>query len=197
MVAELSEKNFNQLRFEPVKYIDKKNEERPTVMVDFKTLVWFVTKFDHNLRLKVINEAFAKLEQQKEQEKLEAVKQAKLPKVYDNGYTSVRGAISSHFEDIKDDVNESDVWDALVSQEVVVTRAKVTIKRELSESFDGLAGTAKHNMAVFDPQLVRNCYEKWIEAGKPIKSEYERLIEEFEQISEYYKEKIEEAKKKL
>jgi hypothetical protein len=47
------------------------------------------------------------------------------------------------------------------------------------------------------PKTMRTVWEEFEQAGKPIKSEYERLKEEFKQVSEYYAEKIAEAKDKL
>jgi hypothetical protein len=171
-----------------------KIETLKTYKLDIKTLVWFIAKFDANLRASIINYAFEKLQEDRQNAIALAVKEAKKPKVYKNGFMSVRGCIAEAFDDIEDDVNESDVWNALVYNGLVVTKAKVTIKRDVPEELEGVVASGKYSMAVFKPNIVREAYDKWIKAGKPIKSEYERLIEEFAEVSKKYTKLIEEAK---
>jgi len=165
-----------------------------TYRMDLKTLIWFIAKFDANLRLDIVNFAFSKLEESNKIDIDKAIEIAKKPKVYENGYMSVRGCIGVAFDDIEEPVSESDVWDALVWNGIAVTKAKVTIKRVLSNSMENIIGNSKKNTVVFDPNVVRNAYDKWLKDGKPKPTEYERLKQEFEQIANYYHEMMEKAK---
>ena len=195
MISTLDEDSLSHLKFEGAKYKDKQNKERPTLVLDFKTLIWFIAKFDHKLRLDIINYAFAQLEETNKQAIEQAVKNAKKPKVYKNGYMSVRGCIGEAFDDIEEDILETDVWNALVWNGLARTRAKITIRREIPENLDGIVGKMNLNIPTYRPDIVRETYNKWLEAGSPTKTEYERLTEEFKQIADYYEAKIEEAKK--
>jgi len=159
MISTLDEERFNELKFQPVKYTDKKGELRPTIE--------------------------------------QAVKIAKKPKVYENGYMSVRGCIGTTFEDIEDDVMETEVWDALVWSGLAQTKAKITVRREIPDELNGTVGKMIYNTPTYDSSLVRNAYDRWCKANKPQKSEVERLQEEFKQIASYYETKIEEAKNLL
>ncbi len=194
MIASLNDDELAALRFEGSSYIGEDSTVRPTFNLDLKTMLWFMTKFDHSLRLKVINYAFNKLEEEKQ----EAVKQAKLPKIYKDGNMSVRGCIATAWDDSEDAPMEKDIWNALVWKGFVVTRAKATIQRKIPDNLDGFIGSTKgdRGFATFKPHIVREVWEEFEKANKPVKSEYERLHDEFTQISEYYNKKLEEAKNK-
>jgi len=163
-----------------------------TYSMNVKTMVWFVAKFDANLRADVINYAFEKLEK----EKSLAVKEAKKPIVYHDGRTSVRRCISEAWEDSDEQVpNESDIWDALIWKGFAMTKAKVTTTKIVPSNLEGHIGAMKNRgFATYHPDLVRQVWEEFELAGKPVKSETERLTEEFEKISKYYEEKLREAK---
>lgn len=170
-------------------------EKLKTYRMNLKTLVWFIAKFDANLRADIVNFAFSKLEETNKQAIEQAVKIAKKPKVYNGCYMSVRGCIGEAFDDIEEDILETDVWNALVWNGLARTRAKITIRREIPENLDGIVGKMNLNIPTYRPDIVRETYNKWLEAGSPTKTEYERLQEEFKQIADYYEVKIEEAKK--
>ena len=193
MIAELSDEELASTNFGQCFYYDDNNVKRMTFELDLKTLVWFIAKFDHSLRLQVINFAFEKLEESK---KL-AVKEAKKLNMNSKGQCSVRRAISEIWTD--DEVKaptETDIWNSLVWKGFVETKAKVTVARTIPEGLNGHVGTMKARGDVkFLPETIEKVWEEFIDAGKPVKSEYERLQEEFKHVSEYYEIKIAEALK--
>jgi hypothetical protein len=197
-VSKLTDENISYVAVVPVNLeITKGNGAKEIISsfeLDLRTTLWLMTKFDENLRMNVINFAFEKLEESKRL----AVKQAKLPKVYKDGNMSVRGCITSAWDDEEEAPMERDVWNAMVWKGFVITKAKATIQRKIPENLDGFIGSTKgdRGFATFKPHIVREVWEEFEKAGKPIKSEYERLKEEFAEISKYYEEKIAEAKGK-
>jgi hypothetical protein len=192
MVSTLSEESFNGLNFQGVNYTDKKGEVRKTIEMDMKTLVWFISKFDHEKRYQIVNFAFEKLEESKRL----AIIEAKKPNMLPNGMCSVRRAISEVWDD--DTVKaptESDIWDSLVWKGFARTEAKVTVARTIPKELNGHVGVMKAKGDVkYYPETVEKVWSEFCEAGKPVKSEYERLKEEFAEISKYYEAKLAEAK---
>lgn len=193
MVAELSDENLDALNFEVTSYIDKSNKSQTTIQLGLKTLVWFIAKFDHNLRLKVVEFAFEKLEE----EKRKAIKEAKKPIMLPNGMCSVRRGLSEAWSDSEEAPNESEMWEALVWKGFCRTEAKVTVVRTIPEHLQGHIGHTKGKGDVkYYPSTLRAVWEEYEANGKPTVSEYDRLMEEFEQVSKYYTKKLEEAKPK-
>jgi hypothetical protein len=194
MVTSLSDDELDTLNFELTSYIDNSNRKQSTFTLDLKTMLWFMTKFDHSLRLQVINFAFEKLEK----EKTLAIIEAKKPIMLANGMCSVRRGLSEAWCEEEEAPTESDIWNSLVWKGFCRTEAKVTVVRTIPESLNGHIGQMKAKGDVkYYPKTMRTVWEEFEQAGKPIKSEYERLKEEFKQVSEYYAEKIAEAKDKL
>jgi hypothetical protein len=193
MVSELDEDRFNELNFQPVKYVDKKGETRPTISMDLKTFTWFTTSYDHNLRMDVVNFAFEKLEKEKDL----AVIEAKKPKIYPDGRMSVRRCISEAWDDTEIGVpNENDIWNSLIWKGFATTKAKVTTTRVIPEEMEGFIGAMKNRgFATYTPSVIKKVWREFEEAIQPVVSEYDRLKEEFSQISKYYEKKLLEAKK--
>jgi len=192
MIAELSDDEVGQLKFELSEYRDASGKLNPTFNMDLKTMLLVMTKYDHSLRLQVINLAFERLEESK---KL-AVTEAKKLNMNTKGECSVRRAISEIWTD--DNVkapSETDIWNSLVWRKFVVTTAKVTVARTIPIELNGYVGTMKARGDVkFLPETVETVWNEFVEAGRPVKSEYERLKEEFAEISKYYETKLAEAK---
>ena len=67
MVSTLNEKEVSLPKFGESKFIAKTgnntDKEFTTISMDFKTLIWFIAKFDHALRLQIVNYAFDKLQE--------------------------------------------------------------------------------------------------------------------------------------
>jgi len=193
-VSELSADRFDTMDFW-VSMVDVqtgkgKIEKLKTYGMNLKTMVWFIAKFDADLRADIINFAFEKLQQ----EKTLAVLEAKKPKLYSDGKASVRRCSIEAWTEDEEAPTEHDIWNALVWKGFVVTKAKATTIRTINPDLEGHIGNTKGVLPTFNPLTVRKVVSEWIESGSPVKSEYERLVEEFNQISEYYKEKIEQAK---
>jgi hypothetical protein len=197
-VSKLSEENISYVQVVPVKVIvEKNNGAKETInsfTLDLRTMLWLMTKFDENMRMNVINFAFEKLER----EKTLAIIEAKKPIMLANGMCSVRRGLSEAWCEEEEAPTESDIWNSLVWKGFCRTEAKVTVVRTIPESLNGHIGQMKAKGDVkYYPKTMRTVWEEFEQAGKPIKSEYERLKEEFKQVSEYYAEKIAEAKDKL
>lgn len=188
MVLSLKDDEIDRLKFEPISFKDQYNRDQTTLKLDLKTMLWFMSKFDHSLRLQFIDYAFEKLEK----EKALAVNEAKKPRIYYDGNMSVRRCISEAWEDDDEKVpNESDVWDALIWKGFAKTKAKVTTTKVVPSGLEGHVGAMKNRgFATYKPNTIKSVWLEFEKAGKPVKSERERLVEEFEEISKYYKDKI-------
>jgi len=190
-ISKLNDENYKTFNFAvaSVSTANKSNSSKARVQVlktyemDIKTLVWFIAKFDANLRANIINYAFEKLEKDKQ----EAVIEAKKPKIYKDGTMSVRRCLMESFDD-EDRPKESDIWDALVWKGFIITKAKATIERNIPDELEGFIGDSSgtRKIPTFAPEVIKKVWKEYSNAGKPVKSEYDRLVDEFAQISEYY-----------
>jgi len=197
MVATLSDDELNLLHFEIVKYTDKKGELRPTIEMDFRTTIFFVTKFDHNKRLNVINYAMSKVSEDTEKETQKLLKEANLPIMHPDGKCSVRRGILKAWSEEEDSPSETEVWDSLIEIGYAKSKAKVTISRVIPESQEGIIGVSKkRGLPTYEPKLIKGVWDKYVEKGKPQVSEYDRLIQEFKDVSDIYREKIEKLRQK-
>ena len=129
MVSTLNEKEVSLLKFEQSKFIAKTGrntiKEIDTYKLDFKTLIWFIAKFDHSLRLKIVNYAFDKLQQdyikaieEKTKETNKLIKQinklqASKFNSYDDGWFSMSRIVKNNGLDI----SVSEALDIMVSLE--------------------------------------------------------------------------------
>ena len=182
---------LDTLMDEQTSYVDDSNRKQRTFNLDLKTMLWFMTKFDHALRLDVINFAFEKLEK----EKTLAVIEAKKPKIYSDGRMSVRRCLSEAWSDEEDAPQEKELWEALIWKGFAESVAKVTTTKKIPNGLDGYIGSTKgehRGFATYNPDVVKEAWDEFVESGKPVKSERDKLIEEFAQVSKYYEDKLKE-----
>ena len=163
--------------------------------MDFKTTVWFIAKFDENIRLDIVNYAFENIQIAKEQEIAIVRKEAKKPKKYKDGTAGLRRCLLDEYEDDEELPSENEAWSALIWKGAIKTKAKVTIIRRFIPSFEGIIGSSKkYGMPTFKPNMIRQIITEWREAGEPKQDEYERLAKEFSDISKDYRAKLEALK---
>ena len=206
MITSLTDLELATLNFQDRKFKTVEGNLYFTFELDLKSLVWFVTKFDHSKRLQVVNFAFEKLKEEKDALILENVKEvekitlaSKKPIVFSDGRMSVRGCHQENWKDAEQDgiPNEADIWRSLVWKSLIVTHAKATISRTIPADMEGFIGVSnKRSTPTFLPQDIKRVWEQYVEAGKPVESESVRLMEEFEAISLEYKERIRLAKER-
>jgi hypothetical protein len=194
-ISKLPERSISYVQIIPVQVeaINDKDAKEiiNTLILDIRTMLWLMTKFDHEIRDRIVNFAFEKLRKEEDL----AIIEARKPKRYKDGSASIRRCLLDAYSDDEELPKEDDVWNALISRGIIETKAKVSIVRRLTPEFEDIVGTSKkHGMpAFYEPSFIREIVEEWEESGKPKKSEYERLQEEFEEISKYYSEKLAEA----
>jgi len=169
------------LILQAVNYIDKKGEQRPTVSMDMKTMVWFVAKFDHNLRLDVINFAFNKLQEDAQKEISETVEQlneklayqqtlleAEKGKVknlekskfvdWDAEYSTVSRFLKE--EDVRD-VSATDILNTLEKHGQVSTVETTAVKRILTD--ESIGKLSKKQSLLFPKSFLKRMLNNFIE----------------------------------
>jgi len=138
MISTLDEDRLAALNFQGSSYIGKDNTRRPTIVLDLKTLVWFVSKFDHKIRLDIVNYVFGKLEKEKEEEIKKIKAMAEKYRIYDDGSTSINGLIQHYgFEEDYDTIKNALIWKGVI--DVV---PKITIKTSYNDTFSNIVWTS-------------------------------------------------------
>ena len=196
--SKLTETNIDMLRFEQTSYIDSSNRKQQTLALPIHTLVWFISKFDENLRADIINYAFTRLQDEHKQEVLAEIKKAKAPRVYKDGRQSVRGCLATAWKDDEDAPTETEIWKALKWKKIAETKPKVTVQNVLPDDKVGIVDAVDMGKGaiVYNPDLVRSVWEAYELAGEPNgESEYDRLVAEFAEVTKHYEERLKEAKK--
>lgn len=175
-VSKLSEENLGYVSVVPKKIEIKTGKGRVetinTFALDIRTMLWLITKFDHNLRFHVVNYAFEKLEK----EKLIALKEAKKPIVYPDGNTSVGRCISEAWEDHDEDI-QTHIPLKLVSF------CQKNIETELHNRFK-------------DKKINGEYFRLSDDDISELVEEFDRLVEEFELVAKYYRKKLNEERTK-
>jgi len=189
MLADLSDDEINQLKFELVEYSDKKGEMRPTFNMDLKTMLLVMTKYNTSLRLQVINFALEKLEKKKEEEIKQVKAMAEKCRIYDDGSTTINGLIEHYgFTDDYDTIKNALLWKGVI--DIV---PKVTIKNVHNTTFQGIVWTS-HTIKKTNGVPVQG-YAFLSEPTKSIVDQYKKagspdvnlnLREEFENAMQVY-----------
>ena len=193
MVEALNESECSQLNFQPAKFRDTQGKARPTIEMDLKTLVWFASSYHHSLRLSIVTYAFDKMKRESDTRLAEAVKEAKQLQKLITGECSIRRCITEAWNEMEEAPNESEVWQAMTWKNLAEATYVTKLIRVIPDGLNHIVGVMKHPGNVkYNPQLVRDTWEDYVEAGKPSPTERERLTTEYNIVLENYKKKFEE-----
>jgi len=116
-------------------------------------------------------------------EKAKAIRDAKKPKVYDNGFMSLKGCLVELKEQGIEVVKEHEAWDMLVHYGYVKTMPKITISRDIDTDNEiakyVMASRTSYGLPTFDLKFINDLVYKYIQDGKPTSEEADELRERF------------------
>jgi len=196
-IASLSPDRFESFNFSleiaDIQSGKGRKQDIKTYNLDFKMLVWYISKFDANLRADIVNYAFEKLQAENKQKLDAAVKEAKQLQKLITGECSIRRCITEAWNEMEEAPNESEVWQAMTWKNLAEATYVTKLIRVIPDGLNHIVGVMKHPGNVkYNPQLVRDTWEDYVEAGKPSPTERERLTTEYNIVLENYKKKFEE-----
>ena len=172
MTSSLTEKSFNALTFQGVNYTDKKGELRRTISMDFLTFVWFIAKFDHEIRLQIVSFAFSKYQKEQEQKLIEVKKMANMVRIHEDGTTSITGLRQHYgFPESYETIKDALTWKGVMDVDI-----KITTRPTMNSDYQGIVykpktfvkdNTAKTTDYGYMNEPTRVIVDQYLSAGSP------------------------------
>ena len=124
------------------------------------------------------------------EEKAKAIRDAKKPKVYANGFMSLKGCLVELREQGIETIKENEAWDMLVHYGYVKTMPKITIKRDIDTDNEiakyVMASRTSYGLPTFDLKFINDLVYQYIQDGKPKPEEADELRERFSKAAIKY-----------
>ncbi len=193
MISKLNEENLNASKFGWVDYIDEKGETRQTVEMDLKTLVWFIAKFDENIRMQVVNFAFSKYQEEQEQKLIEVKEMANKVRIHDDGTTSITGLIQHYgFTESYQEIKNALTWKGVMDVDI-----KITTRPTMNDDYQDIVykhktfeknNSTKTKDYAYKHDSVRAIVDQYKKAGSPdVNSDFKDRMRA--QLEEYLSDK--------
>jgi len=168
---ELLALHFEQSIFE-AKSGKGKIDKYKTLSLDFKTLIWFIARFDSKLRLQIINFAFEKYQEEQNNKLLEIKSMAEKVRLHEDGTTSITGLIQHYgFEEDYQTIKDALTWKGVMDIEL-----KITTRPKMNDNYNGIVflhkkyqkdNTKTTTDVSYFKEPVKTIVEQYKKAGMP------------------------------